>query len=78
MAINTFVDYSNGVGHLRPVKTNTRGPRPIYYDKIFLAELKELIQRGDTIAQMQKILGVSQPTISRAKKYIREGDSKEG
>lgn len=78
MAIEAFVEHSNGKELAINTETNTRGPKPIYNDKNFLAELKDLLERGDTIEQMKKILGVSQFTISRAKNYLKERDSKEG
>ena len=78
MAIEAFVEHSNGNELPKHFEKNTPGPKPIYNDKNFLAELKDLLERGDTIEQMTKLLGVSQPTISRAKKYLRDRDSKEG
>ncbi|MCZ6639099.1 MAG: hypothetical protein O6830_03960 [Candidatus Dadabacteria bacterium] len=78
MAIEAFVEHSNGVELETSTMNNTRGPKPIYNDKNFLAELKERLERGDTIEQMKKILGVSQFTISRAKKYLRNGDTQKG
>jgi len=78
MAIDTFVDYSNGVDMKTGLKKRSPGPKPLYNSDPFLTELKKLIDRGETIETMRKVLGVSQHTVSKAKKYLKDGDTKDG
>jgi len=78
MAIDTFVDYSNGVDMKTGLKKRSPGPKPVYKDDDFLSKLKMLIIKGKTIEEMKEALKVSQPTISKAKKFLRTMDTKDG
>lgn len=72
LAIDAFIDYSNGEDLPLPAKKKPRGPKGIYNDDHFLGQLLKMLKQGHSYSQIGRALGVSDPTICRAKNYLRE------
>ena len=72
LTIDAFVEYLNGDEIPVPKGKNSRGPKPIYKDNEFLQELVKMIDQGQDYSAIREALGVSDPTISRAKNYLKE------